>query len=98
VNWKASKVTTGALDTALTIESGNTITVFCVIVANQNDDPASVDVEIKNGVGDVVIPVAVQPNDTVVIDTPWIADGGVSVDSLSDANVHVTVFHSQAGS
>jgi len=97
MNWKAAKVTTGALDSDLSIETGNTITVFCIVVANQND-AAVTDVDIKDGDGNVIIPIAVPQNDTVVIDAVWVADNGITVSSLSDANVHVTVFHSQAGS
>jgi hypothetical protein len=96
VNYKAAKVTTVNLSAARTIESGSTISIFCVVVANQ--DPASdADVEISDGNGNVVLPLAIASGDTVVVPAHWIADSGISIASLGNANVHVTIFHSQAG-
>ena len=96
MNYRASKVTTFAMDAARTVSSGETITVFGIIISNTTSNPA--DLVFQNGSGTAIITVTVPANDSKIIDIEFIADDGLVIASAGSADVDVTVFYSQGGS
>lgn len=96
MNYRASRTTRVTLDQDRVIASGDTITVFGIIVANSANQPAEVDIQDASGNNKITITVPAQDSRESKIE--WIADGGVLIDSIGDSNVIVTVFHSQPGS
>lgn len=96
MNYRPSKITTTDLSSDVQIESGSPITVFGIVIANQSLNPQDIEIDDANGVR--LIPVAVPANSSVVIDIPFLADNGLSIDSLADGTeVFITVFHSHPG-
>jgi hypothetical protein len=96
VNYRASVVTRVTLDADRQIASGDSIVVFGIVFSNSTTLPAEIDV--LDGAGTKHITVTVPPEDTRIVDFEFIADSGLTIDSLGNANVVATVFHSQGGS
>jgi hypothetical protein len=92
----ASLVTRVTLDADRQIESGNSITVYGIIFSNSTTLPAEID--ILDGAGTKHITATVPPESSVVSEVVFIADSGLTIDSIGDANVVVTVFHNHGGS
>lgn len=96
MNYRASRVTRFELDEARTLLSADTLTVFCIIFSNGHSEPAEID--LTDGAGNKKITIIVPANDSRVIDCEWVADGGIKLPTLDDANVVVTIFHSAVSS
>ena len=95
MNYRASRVTRVTLDANRIIGAGATITVFYILVANSTSSIAEVD--IQDGDSKNRITVVVPPNSSVPVEVEWIADNGLVISGLGNANVFVTIFHSAGG-
>ena len=90
----ASQLTRVTLDANRTITTG-TIHILGIIVANGT--AAAVSVVFKNTAGTEVLDIEVGANDSEQFNAHWVADAGLTVDSVSDAAVIVTVAHGADG-
>lgn len=95
---KYTKITVGASpDTA--IESGNTITVFGIMVdhrGDSSDDGSRAALFEEYNTSTEIMRILVPPGESVPFDTKWLADKGLQV-TLDAFYLSCTVFHSQAG-
>jgi hypothetical protein len=97
MDYRASKTTRVTLDADRQIGDGQTITVYGIIIANNHaTQPASV--EFQSADEDVKFTLNCPAQDSKVMDIEFVADKGLEIDSIGDASVIVSVFHSQAGS
>ncbi len=96
MNLKATRSSRVTLDADQTIESGEPIAVFFIIVSNAHSDAAEVDFQTGDGTA-TEFTVSVPANDSIVLDVPYIADKGIKLPSIGNANVIVSVFHSAPG-
>jgi hypothetical protein len=92
MNFKASRITTGNLENSFELLSGDPITIFGIVIANQTN--AVQDIEIDDENGNVILVVTVGANSTWNLEVPFVADKGISIAALGEVNVHVTFFHS----
>lgn len=93
----ATRVSRGTLDADVVIESGQTIRVHSVIVTNGSAGSVAVDFKIGDGTGDPILTLCANTLGCIVFDGKWLADKGLSADSLGDADVVVNVIHSAPG-
>lgn len=92
MNYRASRVEQVILDDDRTIESGGTITVFGILVANAT--ASAVAVEVQDIAGTANMTIVVPAGDTRLVDVEWVADRGLQFSSVGSVNVIATVFHS----
>ena len=94
---RVTKVTRDDLDADILIESGTSIYVHGIVVANSHT--TAVEIDFQTGSGTTKFTVTVPAQDSKLIDWPFIADGGLNVDALSSngTSVFVSVWHSAAG-
>jgi hypothetical protein len=97
MNARGSRVTRVTLDADRTIASGESITVFGFIVANSTQNAAEVNITDGTAVTKQIT-VTVPAQDSRTFDIEFVSDDGITIDSLGNENVIVTVFHSQGGS
>ena len=95
MNVRGSRVSRVTLEKDQTIASGQTITVFGIVIANSSPNTAEVDVQ--DGDGKKAITFTVGSYDTKVFDVEFIADNGLVIHGIFSQDVIVTVFHSQGG-
>ncbi len=95
MNYRPSKISRVTLDADRIIGDGGTIVVFSILVANNTDCAASV--EFQNIAGTAAFTITAAARDSFELEIEFVADGGLQIDSLSDANVIVSVFHSSVG-
>lgn len=96
MNSRASRVTRVTLDQDQPIAGGESITVFYIVVANSTVLDAEVD--LKDVSGNVLLTIVAPAHQSETLEIEWVADKGLVVDGIGDANVVVTVFHSAGGS
>jgi len=95
MNFKASRNATQALSSTFTVALGRPITVFGFIIANSGT--TDVEVTWTNNAGTTIGFTDVGVHDTFESNRQWIADAGLKFPSISNADVHVTVFYSHSG-
>ena len=91
----SSKITGDTLDNGVTVESGNSVRVFTIVM--DNGSGSAVQVTFQNGAGTATIFTASVPaNDSKVINFEESAlfDAGVRNASGGSSDVRVTYFHS----
>ena len=96
MNYRASQVTRFPLDAARTLLSAESVTIFGIVFANGAAQTANINVH--DGEDVKRLTVVVPANDTIPIDIEWVADKGIKLPSIGDANVVVTIFHSAVSS
>lgn len=98
-NIAAARITEQNLSSGLTVASGQTITVFGIILTNSHTN--AVTVQFTDGNDDNSFTMNAKECDSTPMDIPFIADKGLKVVAISGDNaekVKVAVFHSQVGS
>jgi len=91
---QASRSTRGTLGSNLTIQSGETVNLYGIIIANTTSSPVTVDVQ--DAAGAVVMSYRIPADDTKEFQTDILMDGGMVIASVN-ANIIATVFHSFGG-
>jgi hypothetical protein len=91
----ASKLTRVTLDAARTIESGNSIRVHNICIANGT--ASNIVVQVTDADDTNILDLAVLANDKAEYTAVFIADNGLKFASEGDAGVVATVAHSAAG-
>lgn len=95
---KYTKINVGA-DADTAIESGNTITVFGIVVdhrGNSSTDGSRFALFEEYGTTTEIMRILVNPGESQSFGTMWLADKGLQV-TLDPFYLSCTVFHSQAG-
>ena len=95
MNYRASRITSVALDTDQVIGAGETFTVFGFMISNPTAN--AVEVEFTDGSGNIKFPVTAHACDTLVVPVEFIADKGLGISGGLSAQIKATVFHSQGG-
>jgi len=95
VNYRASRITSVALDVDRVVCEGETFTVFGIMITNPTD--MGVEIEFQDGAGNIKFPVVCPACDTLVVPIEFIADKGLTVSGMGSAEVKATIFHSQGG-
>ena len=90
----ASAHTRVTLDVAQTISAGS-IRVQAIVVSNATVTPA--EVVFTDADGTNILNITVPAQNTIPFEMSWMADNGLLIDSIGDANVVVTVFHGAIG-
>jgi hypothetical protein len=93
----APRHTYGTLEANVTVANGSTIRVLKVSVYNGTGAPQKVSLQYGDG-SSTYADIGVPSGQTVVYDVGFLADFGLRVASLGDANASVSVFHSNEGS
>jgi hypothetical protein len=96
VSLPASTHTYGTLDSNLVVESGETVSVFGIYLSNFTGGT----VEYLITESDLTTPImniVVTTNQAFSSDVKFLADNGIAILSLGDANATATIFHSAAG-
>lgn len=96
MNYRASKITRVTLDANRTISSGQTITVFWIVITNSNSSDA--EINITDAAGNNSLIVNCMAHDSKVLPIEFVADGGLIIQSIGSTTVSVMVGHSQGGS
>jgi hypothetical protein len=90
----ASQLSRVELDDDRVISAG-TLHVLGILVSNATI--SDVEVVFKNNAAAPILNIAVPAHDSVEFSAQWMADKGLNVASLGDANVVVTVAHGAEG-
>ena len=90
----ASKLTRVTLDAARTISTG-TFRVLGIIVSNAT--VSDVEIVFRDNNATNLLNITVPAQDSVEFSAAWIAENGLVIPSVGDANVVVTVAHGAAG-
>lgn len=96
MNYRASRTTYVDLSVSRTINSGSSMTVFGVMITNSTNQSA--EVEFQTADGSIKFRMNCPACDSNTMPIQFIADGGLLISGVGNADVSVTVFHSQAGS
>ena len=97
-NLRASRTTSVNLSQDREILSGQTFTIFCIVVANSAGFPAEVHIRDASENNPLKITVTVPPADSKILYCEVVADRGINIHGLNSADVFVTLFHSNPGS
>lgn len=89
---RAAKRTVCAANATTTVESGQTITVYGIVLSNTSTQAT---VTVNNGSGTTLFTLSAAAG-TTPIEIEWLADAGLQFST--PANVSVIVFHSHGGS
>ena len=85
-----------AMDADRLIEGGGSIFIDHVVIANNSAGAVLVEFRTAND-SQAELSLAVASNSSVDMQADWLADRGILIKSVFDANVIVTVFHSSPG-
>lgn len=93
----ASKYTVGTLDTNLTVENGESVSVYDINISNASGSNIEVDVQDVLGASIMKIPVSAGSQNREV--SPFLADYGIQLALVPTVggSVTATVFHSHGG-
>ena len=97
-DFVAPKYSYQAMDTTtFTIENGNPIKVYGIYVSNGGDSQ-NVAITLRDNDSNTIHIYEVDASANIQLDVPFMADNGLEIVSgTSDAEISVTVFHSNAG-
>ena len=85
------------LDADRVIQGGNSIRVYSVVIANSTSSIAEVDLARNDTNQTKILTITVPAQATHSEHLDFMADQGLQILGLGDANVIVTVLHSQSG-
>ena len=91
----ATQITHGTLDADVVI-STKSIRVHNILVSNNSAGNVEAIFKIGDGTGDQILYIATEARASRMFVGKWVADNGLSVDSLANADISVTVIHSSA--
>lgn len=91
----SSKLTRVTLDAERTIESGSTIRVQGILVANGTSDPK--DISFNDSDGTEILTISVGANSSESWSSSFIAQNGLVIETEGNAAVVVTIAHGAAG-
>ena len=92
----APKHTYGTLGSNVTVESGESIRVFKISFYNGTPIPQKFQIQYADGSA-TYADVSAGSGDTYVYDVQFLADFGVRIASVADADATVSIFHSGGG-
>lgn len=96
MNYRAARTTQVELDVDRIIASGRSMTVFGIMITNSLSTAA--EVEFQTASGDIKFNMNCPACDSNILPIQFIADGGLNISGVGNAEVKVTIFHSQEGS
>ena len=98
MNYRPAIVTRVDLSSDRTIGSGNSITVFYILVSNSSDSPVEVDFQYVGGTN--AFRLVCPAKDSRPIEVEFVADKGLIIDAPAQngSDTVVSIWHSQEGS